>query len=216
MMSKKNGKNKNRGEPYMAKANPLIAIPTTMKLVLHSCYHFSGITTGSDTVFYLNDAFDPFGTSGAAQGYRFDQLAGLYNRVFVSGARYRVSLVTTSAEPYGMALCLPAIDDASLAAVNVEDLVVRPNAHNVFLVDPVHSTLFKYKNPLIEGSAKVKDYYEYKDWQDAEDLSTTVAADTNLRTLYLHFVNHLNATLSGYIEFWQDAVFFSPKNASAS
>jgi hypothetical protein len=192
-------------------------IPMTMQRTLHGAFEFT-LTKDSEALMYLNDAYDPFGTSGSNQCYYYDQLAALYTRAFVGKTRYKITLTSMSAAAGIRLVTVPNLDTTSLAGTPITEMIVRPGATGTFLPVQTINTNVVHSPVVAEGTVVTKDYFEFKDWQDADNLQTNTVDDTNLKTIYLHIVNRSNEAANQVflIEVWQDVTFFARKTVSVS
>jgi hypothetical protein len=101
----KNGRNNNYRLPqnqlYSTFQRPKFSfLDPHMYITLKYCEQVStSVVTvaGSNQVFRLNSIFDPNAAVGGTQPYGYDQLAALYNRYRVLKARWRVTMMATSA-----------------------------------------------------------------------------------------------------------------------
>lgn len=215
-MQKKNGSRKNRKNGTVATPlNKELGMPAVVKRTLHSA-KFLNITHDAEYTMYLNDAVDPMGTGGTNQPYYFDQMAALYTRCFVEKTRYKITVLGNNTISEVDFVAVPNLESASLAASPLDELAVRPRAQN-FVLPSQDLASNIVRSPFVTDVIPTKEFVEYKNWQDAEDLQCLTTDDTGLRTLYLHLVNKNGAyTLILFVEFWQDIYFFGRKMVAPS
>lgn len=225
-MKQKTTKNKNKGAVALLQPKKPLSISTTQDVTLHSAKILTSTAGASgEWCLFLNDAYNPMGTHDARQGYWFDQLKTLYKRVFVGTVRYKVSVVSSGVGIANMPTCptltcVPTISSTAITTTQ-DEMVVRPKAKwtNIPSVQWNNSSgTGSFIPTSLSDSLKVRDFYQYKDWQDAEDLTTYIDDDSGLKTVYLHvtYPSITTSTFSVLIELWQDAHFFSPVVAAVS
>jgi len=72
----------------------------------------------------MNSAFDPFGASGAVQGYLYDQWATLYQNYRVHGFYYKV---------------MPTFGSTGISATSVRELIITPSLSSAAFATPRES-----------------------------------------------------------------------------
>jgi len=199
---------------YVAHAKPSIGLPVNLHVIGHAAHLYSSADS-SDKLITVNDAFSPFGVSINDQFFHYDQYAEMYNTCMVTKCRYAVSVFNASTDCVGLIVAVPAIDNGAWVSGASNTLLVRPNSKSGYITDNNYLNI-PVKNPILSGQIIVKDYYQYKDWQDSNELCHPTGSSAGLVPLYLHIINKTGATLDMMVELWQTTVFWEPSAVAAS
>jgi len=214
MKGRKANKNKQKQQKGSVSLVPVLKQSPVLKpqrMTLHAVVSFDkAATTANDIVMYLNDAYNPFGTQSSAQGYWYDQLSTMYKKVFVEAARWKLSAISV-ATGRSITVAFPSTDPTAVTN-SFGTTMMRPNAQ--FIQAP----LVSLNTPVsIGGSVRTREFIDYKDWQDADNLQSTTVADSLDQFVYLHIsTDSSQADASFIFEIWQDAIFFAPITQVAS
>ncbi len=213
--SKATKRNKNRKNGLMQLSSPSIlkntAVLKPQRITLHVVVGYdNAINTAHDQVFYINDAYNPLGTLSAGQGYWFDQMGSLYKKCFVESVRWKV-WATDVVASRSIAVVFPSTDVGAVTN-GFQTVMMRPSAKA--LMFPIVSSNV---TPCVSGTTRIRDFVDYKDWQDAEGLTSSTQSDTLTTGVYLHVsTDSAEPAQKFLVELWQDTIFFAPITQVAS
>jgi len=164
------------------------------------------IAAGSDHQPNINYVNNPTG-SGVTPLF-VAEMAALYRRGFVEKVKYQIIIQSPSAVGPSILGFVPSTSGAGLGGIgDIASLDQYQHAKTYVLL----AGASPQTEVIATDTVRVKDFYDYKDWQDSEELVTDLNTPTApTKKVYLHCVNLSSNSVTVVIKTILLVHFFSP------